>query len=369
MKLGQYQKSLWAVRSARPFEPNNGQRVSSVRWPPFIPRHLGDMRRRWVSLLVVVSSLVVLGLIAAGHNKLVRADGDGQGPYPLISRGFTAAREGTVVLGADPGGGNVVVELRVEEGQHVKKGDIIAVLSNFPSADFGVKRSELELEKQGRVRQSLISGPRADQVHLQELTVESAHDMHELKTLELARSSKPGDIKELELKLSADALAREQLRLKAMKEALSTDLEQIEIAIRIQKEAIKNQINNRNLAQVRAPFDGLVVSIYTRSGEAISPRGIAQIVDFSKLSIEAELDEIHLSRVKVGSPVDISFRGSSLRTTGKVVRIVPAVRRLRLADPAQAAAIDSRIVGIQISFDRPDDVPKLLGREVRIIYK
>ncbi len=53
---------------------------------------------------------------------------------PLIARGYTDAPEGTAVVAGDPAGGSVLVELRVKDGQKVKKGEIVAVLSNYAPA-------------------------------------------------------------------------------------------------------------------------------------------------------------------------------------------------------------------------------------------
>src|SRR3979490_800587 len=54
---------------------------------------------------------------------------------PLISRGYTDATTGTVVIAGDPGGGQTILELRIKDGQTVKRDEIIAVLSNYPRAD------------------------------------------------------------------------------------------------------------------------------------------------------------------------------------------------------------------------------------------
>ena len=42
---------------------------------------------------------------------------------PLIARGYTDAPEGTAVVAGDPAGGSVLVELKVKDGQKVKKGE------------------------------------------------------------------------------------------------------------------------------------------------------------------------------------------------------------------------------------------------------
>jgi len=53
-------------------------------------------------------------------------------PRALMSRGNTDSPAGTVVIAGDvTTGGGVLNELRVSDGQKVKKDDIVAVLSNY----------------------------------------------------------------------------------------------------------------------------------------------------------------------------------------------------------------------------------------------
>ena len=74
-------------------------------------------------------------------------DGSYTAGQPLIARGYTDAPTGTVVVAGDPAGGSTVLELRIKDGQKVKRDEIIAVLSNYPLADIGVRTAEANLEK------------------------------------------------------------------------------------------------------------------------------------------------------------------------------------------------------------------------------
>src|SRR6266478_5506378 len=72
---------------------------------------------------------------------------------PLIARGYTDAATGTVVVAGDPLGGQTVIDLRIKDGQKVKRDEIIAVLTNYPRADTMVRIAEADLEKIKQVRQ------------------------------------------------------------------------------------------------------------------------------------------------------------------------------------------------------------------------
>ncbi len=50
---------------------------------------------------------------------------------PLISRGYTDAPSGTAIIAGDPQGGGVLIELKIADGQKVKKGEVIAVPARY----------------------------------------------------------------------------------------------------------------------------------------------------------------------------------------------------------------------------------------------
>src|SRR5688500_15738667 len=104
---------------------------------------------RWgatgVAILFVVAALVIRlspTQQTSSAQEAIRPTG------PLISRGYTDAPGGTVVIAGDPtSGGSVLTELRVADGQKVKKDEIVAILSNYSKADVTVRTTEAELQK------------------------------------------------------------------------------------------------------------------------------------------------------------------------------------------------------------------------------
>ena len=287
---------------------------------------------------------------------------------PLISRGYTDAPAGTAAIAGDTGGGGVLLELRVAEGQKVKHDDVIAVLSNYPIADVSVRANEAEVEKAKRQREAMVSGYRVAEIAEQEVVVRSTAEENKLKALELQRSGKPPDQKQLELKISEQKLEREQAKLKVMKETLATDLAQIDTDISIKQSKLDNARTTREQSLVRSPIDGLVVQIWTRPGERVSQYGIAKIVDMSQMRVFADVDEVHLGRVVVGGKVQVTFRGGSTIYSGKISRIAPAVKRMQRTEPDGGSATDARVVQVEITLDDPSSMPQVLGRETRVTF-
>src|SRR5262249_41126665 len=117
----------------------------------------------------------------------------------LIYRGYTEAPEGTVLISGDPSAGDIVIEMRVREGQEVKRDEGIAVLSDYPITVGLVRRYEAELEKAKLQREAMIAGYRVSEIAMQQLVVSSAAEKQQLRALEMKRSGQPPDQKRLEV--------------------------------------------------------------------------------------------------------------------------------------------------------------------------
>jgi len=315
--------------------------------------------------IVVIASAGVFGLpdlqVGSAQN---RSEVNG----PLISRGYTDAPMGTAIIAGDPVGGSVLTELRIKNGQAVKRDEVIAVLNNYAAADIEVRRIESEIAKARRQRETMISGYRTAEIALQEVSVKSASEESRLKDLELSRSSVPPDQKQLQSTLSQQMLEREEARLKFQKEVLRADLAQTESDIAIYEARLDGAKIERELAMVRSPLDGVVVDIYTRQGERISSRGIAKIVDLSQIRIFADVDEIHLSKLKPGGKVEFTFQGSRTIHVGTIERSPLTVKRTKRSE-ADLGVSSARLVEVEIRPDDPQSIPQMLGREARVIFQ
>ena len=287
---------------------------------------------------------------------------------PLISRGYTEAPAGTVVVAGNPeAGGSVLLELRITDGQKVKRGDVIAVLSNYPTADVSVREAEAGLEKTKQQRDAMVSGFRTTEIAKQEIEVKTATEETKLKTMQLQRTDGPPDQKQIEINISQQKLEQKKAKLRVMKEALATDLAQIESEIVIMQTKLDNALAAREDALVRSPLNGIVVQIFTRQGERVSGNGIAKIVDLSQMRVITDIDDLHFSRVSLGGKVEVTFRGDSRIYTGKISRIMPVVRRLKRSQ-ADMGEGNVNLVEIEIELDQTAGIPQVLTREVRVTF-
>jgi len=287
---------------------------------------------------------------------------------PLLARGYTDAPEGTVVIAGDPAGGSVLTELKVKDGQKVKKGEIVAVLSNFARADVSLRMAEADLAKLKQTGEFVLRGTRKSDIALQEAQLKTSIEQARLDTLLRARSGKAPDVRELEAAIAEQGLERQKVRLELMKTTLDNDLAQHEIDMANTQARVDSAKRTLEDALVRAPIDGVVVQIFTREGERVSPSGIVKIVDMSKLRVLADVDELNVGRLKPGGKVDVTFRGNNDVFKGTIERIAPTVKRMQRVEPDGGSSTDARVVQVEITIDDPASMPQVLGRETRVTF-
>ena len=326
---------------------------------------------RWgatgLALVVVVAGVVLW--MAPSRQTSSAQDTQRQSSQPaLIARGYTDAPAGTAVIAGDPAGGSTLIELRIKDGQKVKKGEIVAVLSNYPRADVAVRTAEAGLEKVKQLREAMTTGARVTQIAMQEATIKTTVDDNKLKALELQRSSKPPDQKELELSLAQQNLERQKTTLFLQKQSLAADLKMIELDIANAQSSLDTARTNREESLVRTPLDGVIVQIFARQGERIGGAGIAKVVDMTQLRVLADVDELQISRIAPGGKADVTFRGSNTVYKGTIARIAPTVKRMQRVEPDGGTSTDARVVQVEIEIDDPSSIPQVLGRETRVTF-
>jgi multidrug resistance efflux pump len=337
-----------------------------------------------------VAALIVAGAvflsISPGRQDSHAEDGV-HSRAPLMARAFTDASAGEVVIAGV--GSDRLLELKVVEGQSVKRGDVIAVLANYPAADIAVRSAEAQLRQIESRHESLAQGirpsPKADKsangqgkskkkdaeptvgVAEQEAIVRLAAAESKLKQLEMARSALPDDQRDLEIRISDEKLEHDRAKLRVLKETLASDLAQSETDIQIQTAELERARRLREQGLVRSPLDGVVVQILARPGERIG-RGVAQIVDMSRLHVVADIDEVLVHRIKLGGKVNVTFHGEKTIHPGKIVRIASTVKRMASLGSLGTGSTKIRVVPVEIALDDPSQMPHILGREAEVTF-
>lgn len=325
------------------------------------------MKRIMAGTVAVVAVAVAAAWIARSQQATNGTTSAAETNGPLLARGYTEAPAGTVMIANDPNGGSVLKELRIKEGQTVKRDEIIAVMANYSAAEVGVKIAENNLLKAERTRDTTLKGTRVVDIQLEEDALKSAIESDRLSTMLRNRSGKPPEEKDLEVWLAEQGLKNQRASLELSKRRLAIELEQNAVDIVRLKAALDQAMRIREEALVRSPIDGVVTQINSRQGEMASGLGIAKVVDMKQLRVFATVDELHLSRLKVGAPVEVTFRGSPTVYRGKIAIAPLSVKREKRSD-ADLGVASVRQIEVEIQADDGVIFPEILGREARVTF-
>jgi RND family efflux transporter MFP subunit len=273
-------------------------------------------RLLWAGILLV-SAAVIAGLFLAtslfvGAAVPVRTatasmTSPSAGSALLTASGYVVAQRQAAVSSKATGR---LVFLGVEEGDRVKKGDLIGrVESEDVEAALAQARANLEVAR----------GAKA--------TAEAR-----LKEARLTFERTKGL---LERKLASQAEYDNAEAAWGVAEANAESAEAAINAARAGERATEVAVEN---TRIRAPFDGTVLTKTADVGEMVAPfassqssRGaVVTMADMSSLEAEADVSESNIQRIRVGAPAEIVLDAyPDYRYTGRVKKIVPTADRAK----------------------------------------
>jgi RND family efflux transporter MFP subunit len=217
--------------------------------------------------------------------------------------------------------------LGVAEGSRVKAGDVIArldardVAAQLDSAAANVKVARAGLEQaEAENRDAASSLKRTVDLVKQKFVSESALD---------------------QAKARADRAVAGVASAKAALVAAEANERNARVAV--------------DYTQIRAPFDGIILSKSANVGDMVTPfssaadskGAVVTMADMSTLEVEADVSESSLSKISAGQPSEITLDAlPGTRFRGTVSRIVPTVDRAKatVMTKVRFEAIDPRIL-------------------------
>jgi HlyD family secretion protein len=240
------------------------------------------------------------------------------------------------VVQLSPEEGGIVQEKVVEEGAHVKKGDVILRLSNS-NLDLQILNAESELaEKQNLLRNTQVT------MQQDKLNNETEKVQLDIDTRRKQRTYLQYERLYKERLISREEYlqAKEDYEVAQKKHGLITErLVQDSIYRNIQMDQMEDNLQNmrknvllirerKEKLEVRATIDGELGLLDAELGQNITAgQMVGQINDLSGFKIEAMIDEHYIDRVTNGLPA--TFERQETTFNLKVRKVYPEVREGR----------------------------------------
>jgi HlyD family secretion protein len=293
--------------------------------------------------------------------------------------------------------GDRVTEIRVKQGDRVKKAQIVAILdsrdrlqaalgeakqkvsvaqSRLAQVKAGAKRGEIQAQESTITRlQAELRGEIAAQnaaiarlkSELRNASSEFARNqqLHQ----EGAISNSVIDSKRLALE-SAEARLREassgqnrtvdmlQAQISEAKATLSrieevrpVDVQAAQTDVDSAIAAVKRAETDLAQAFVRAPIDSQILKIHARLGEKIGDRGIADLGQTEQMVAIAEVYQTDIAKIKLGQQATITGQAFSGELRGTVSEIGLQVNRQNVFSNQPGENLDRRIIEVKIRLN------------------
>jgi RND family efflux transporter MFP subunit len=294
-----------------------------------------------------IAGVLILAAVAAAYALLrdnaievdmvtatAAASGGSAGGAVLNASGYVVARRQATVSAKVTG---KVDEVLIEEGMEVKEGQPLARLDDTTTRPL-FELAERQLDAANK--------------NLQEVQVRLAEAERNLRRSQQLRADK------LVSEQALDAAEAEVGALRARLEALRSEVKVAQGSVRVRAQELAD-------LEVRAPFDGVVVSKDAQPGEMVSPisagggftrTGIATIVDMDSREIEVDVNEAFINRVKAGQKTEAVLDAYPDWTIpSHVINIVPTADRQKATVRVRIGfdELDPRILpdmGVKVSF-------------------
>jgi RND family efflux transporter MFP subunit len=286
------------------------------------------MRRKRPMLIIGAASLVVLaaalywmGVFTPAQSVEVATVSQ---TYPsqsftlLNASGYVVAQRKAAVASKITA---QLLELTVEEGSRVKKGDILARLEGADAvaareqarANLSVSRYSLA-QARAELEDARASFEREKELVAQEYTTKAQFDSAEAR-----------------YKKAAAGVAGAESAVKAAEAALEAAKVNVEYTV------------------IRAPFDAVVLTKNADIGDIVTPLGAAAnakaavvtIADMDSLQVEADVSESNLEQVKAGQPCEIQLDAlPDKRFRGEVHMVIPTADRTKATVMVKVRFVD-----------------------------
>jgi HlyD family secretion protein len=232
----------------------------------------------------------------------------------IAAFGRLEPEDGTIRIAGPSVPSVVIAELLVDEGDHVKQGQLIATLDTVAVLEATVARLEAEL------RDARREHTRSDQLHRSRVLSDSARDSWETR-----------------VRVAAAELRRARAEL--------------------------------DRAHVKSPIDGQVLEVHAREGERVGPEGIVEVGKTDHMFAIAEVYETDVGRVRIGQRALVSSPALEAPLQGSVDWVNLKIDKDDALGTDPAARKDARVVEVEIRLDDSRAAAPFTNLQVEVLIE
>ncbi|MGZ3183617.1 MAG: efflux RND transporter periplasmic adaptor subunit [Telluria sp.] len=208
------------------------------------------------------------------------------------------------------------VTLKVQAGDTVKKGDVLAIVDSPDLAD-ALKREQSTYEQLVAevARQDILA-------RKQKLLAQREADVAEIERLSAQRTieryqgvANDGIIAKIDYQKAKDALNSAEIKARHAAKAAALEQDDVTLGMKTkvaelqrQKLALANAQRRVDELTVRAPVDGFIGTLNVQNRTVVPANtALMTLVDLSRLEVELEVPETYVADLGIGMPVEVQI--------------------------------------------------------------
>ncbi len=345
------------------------------------------MKKKWkviilLGLLVLVAGAVLAsikisqrGVVTVETGKVTRMD-----LTSVVTASGEVKPRNYINIGTNAQNPAPITAIYVKEGEHVKKGQVLARLADVqPSADVASSKALVNSALADSAANEAALKSADDNIAVAQATVEHDRADLEQKKIDLKRAQQLYDAKliapqDFEAKkatydLAQSTLVESERRVAQAQSQRAQSAAQLASAQKKVAQAQAMVTRSENVLSqydAVAPLDGVVTNLPVRVGETVVPgiqnsasSTIMTIADMSIITAEVHVDETDIVSVKLGEPAEVTIDAIPNRTfKGKVIEIgdTAIVRSSGVAaSQSQTSSQEAKDFKVVIALDIPED--------------
>jgi HlyD family secretion protein len=233
--------------------------------------------------------------------------------------------------------GTTVKRVLVKEGDHVKKGQLLAELnaasarSQAAQALAQVRTSEADINalQHGGTQEEVLT-LQAELVKARGTYEAAQRNLAALKNLQQTGAASPGEVQTAQNQLDAAGAELKLLESKQTDRYSRPEVARVEAQHSEAESSYSAAQDVLSQLSIRAPFDGIVYSLPVKPNVWVNPGDlILQEADLSKVLVRAYVDEPDVARLTPGEKIEVTWDAMPGRIWNGTVTAIPAAVKLR----------------------------------------
>jgi len=232
--------------------------------------------------------------------------------------------------------GTTVKKLLVKEGDHVKKGQLLAQLDDADASNQAARALSQVRAAQADISAQQNGGNREEVLTLAAQTVKARterdnaqRNLQALQRLQQQGAASPGEVKQAESQLATAEADLKLIEQKQKDRYSAPEIARVEAQKTEAQSAYTAAENILSQLNIRAPFDGVVYSLPVHPGSYLSPGDLVlQEANLSQVLVRTFVDEPDVGRLAPGQKIELTWDAIPGRIWQGSVSTVPSTVKL-----------------------------------------